>query len=238
MKTLFESLVIEAYDPENYGGAAQVAGFYIMIDHKEGFGAGGELDVKIQGQKIIIKEKKAPSRDKMHHAYLCIEKPGAYSFDIQADCDVDLSIKSEKAVKEINVATSGKPLSRLFIDCKKCQFVNLSKSDINYFGFDGQTKLQEVVGPTSKECGFRIAKCPNLEALDFSGIMSTPSNGGEGRLYIRNCKKLSSIRPPQAVGMDVHLEKLPALSAAVVKTISDIATKSGHNCFDLDKNRS
>lgn len=30
-----------------------------MIDHKNGFGRGGELDVQIRGTKITIKEKKA-----------------------------------------------------------------------------------------------------------------------------------------------------------------------------------
>lgn len=237
MKSLYESLVIEAWEPESYGGAAQGAGFYIQADHKNGFGAGGELDIKIQGQKITIKEKKASS-DKSHHVYIDIDKPGTYNFDIQADCDIALYIKSEKAVKEINLATSGKPIARLHMDCKKCQFVNLSKSDIGYFDFDGQTKLQELAGPTAKECGFRIAKCPNLESVDLSGIVSTPTNGGEGRLYIRNCKKLSSIRPPQAVGMDMNLEKLPALSAAAAKVVADVVTKSGHKCYDLDKNRS
>lgn len=236
MKSLYESLVIEAYEPESYGGAAQGAGFYVLADHKNGFGAGGELDIKIQGQKVIIKEKKA-SGDKYHMVYLDIEKPGTYNFDIQADCDIQLNIKSEKAVKEIILTTSGKPIVRLFIDCKKCQFVNLTKSDIGYFDMDGQTKLQELAGPTSKECGFRIAKCPNLEELDLSGIMSTPTNGGAGRLYIRNCKKLTSIRPPQAVGMDLNLEKLPALSTAAAKVVADVVTKSGYICYDLDKQR-
>ena len=166
MKSLYESLVIEAWDPESYGGAAQGAGFYIQADHKNGFGAGGELDIKIQGQKIIIKEKKS-SGDKVHYVYVDIEKPDTYNFNIQADCDISLYIKSEKAVKEINLATSGKPIAKFFVDCKKCQFVNLSKADICYFDFDGQTKLQELVGPTAKECGFRIAKCPVVICFEF-----------------------------------------------------------------------
>lgn len=237
MKSLYESLVIEDWDPESYGGAAQGAGFYVQADHKDGYTAGGELDIKIQGQKITIKEKKSVG-DKAHRVEVDIEKPGTYNFDIQADCDISLYIYSEKAVKGINIATSGKPIANLFMDCKKCQVVNLSEADICYFDFDGQTKLQELIGPTAKECGFRIAKCPNLESVDLSGIVSTPTNGGTGRLYIRNCKKLSTIRPPQAVGMDVNLEKLPALSAAAAKVIADVATKSGYKCFDFDKQRS
>ena len=237
MKSLYETLVIEEWDPESYGGAAQGAGFYVQADHKDGYTAGGELDIKIQGQKITIKEKKS-SGDKAHRVHLDIEKPGTYNFDIQADCDISLYIYSERAVKGINLATSGKPIANFFMDCKKCQFVNLSKADICYFDFDGQTKLQELTGPTAKECGFRITKCTNLESVDLSGIMSTPTNGGMGRLYILNCKKLSSIRPPQAVGMDVNLKKLPALSAAAAKVIADVATKSGHICYDFDKPRS
>lgn len=224
------------WEPESYGGSAQGVGFQVQADHKQGFGAGGVLDISIKGQKIIIKEKK-PGDSRGHHVYLDIIKPGAYNFDVQTDCDITLYLKTEKTVKEINFATSGKPIDRFIYDCPKCPFLNLSKSDIGYFDIDGQTKLQELVGPTSKECGFRVAKCPNLESIDFSGILSTPTNGGVGRLYIRNCKKLSSIRPPQAVGMDMNLEKLPALSAAAAKVVADVVTKSGHICYDLDKKR-
>lgn len=140
-----------------------------MIDHKNDFGAGGELDVKIQGTKITIKEKKAPSRDG-HHAYLCIDKPGNYDFDIQTDCDIT----------------------------------------------------------------FRIAKCPNLESTILDKILSTPVMT-TGRLYILNCKSLVSIVPPQAVGMPIHLEKLPTLNAASVQACEDVCKKSNQDFFDLDK---
>ena len=113
MKSLYESLVTEEWDPESYGGAALGAGFYVQADHKEGYTAGGELDIKIQGQKIIIKEKKSVG-DKAHRVEVDIEKPGTYNFDIQADCDISLYIYSEKAVKGINIATSGKPITNLF----------------------------------------------------------------------------------------------------------------------------
>ena len=235
MKSLEHILCCEQYNPAEYGGSAQGKGFYIVADHKNGFGQGGELDIKIAGNKITIKENKKPSRsDQGHYVFLVFEKAGKYNLDIAAGCG-NLNLRIGGVCKaSLVLSTSGSPIQSLFIDNKKLETIDLKGADFGYMDFDGLTALKSIIGPTSKECGFRIAKCTNLTSVDFSNILTTP-RGTSGRLYVRNCKKLATLMLPQAIGMDLHLEKLPALSQALKQLAKELCEKSGVKYIDLDK---
>lgn len=239
MKSLEEVLLCEAYEPENYGGAAQGKGFYILIDGLVGSKHDGETDVTINGNKITIKEKSPISRG-THRAYICFEKAGNYNIDIQADCDIDLQVGGACKINNLQINTTGKPLAAIYVSNQKVVNLDLSNTDTGYLGLDGVTALKNVVGPKSKECGFRIAKCSNLESVDLSNIINTPTgkrDGGAGysigRLYIRNCKKLSVIDFPQAIGMDLQLEKLPLLNDATKNAAQALCDKCGAKFIDM-----
>lgn len=230
MKSLEQVLCCEAYDPNQYGGAAQGKGFYLVIDNKQGFGAGGELDVTIKGNKIDIKEKKAPAQGN-HDAFLCFEKAGSYNFEINADCDIKLRLGGMCKISNLTVKTTGKPLINVYLDIKKCEVFDISGVDTGRVDLDNLGGVKRLIGPTAKQCGFRIAKCSNLESIDLSGIQNTPKESG--RLYIRNCKKLTSIDFPQAISMPLQLEKLPSLAPGVSAAADKLCKKCNVQYYDM-----
>lgn len=230
MKSLEEVLLCEAYEPNEYGGSAQGTGFYIVIDNKQGMGAGGVLDVKINGNKISIKEKSKPTRGE-HDAFLCFEKAGNYELDIQSNCSMKLRIGGACKIGNLKINTSGHPLGPVYLEAKKCDRLDLKGSDAEYVGLDNLTAIKDFVAPTSKECGFRIAKCNNLESVDLSGIQNTPA--GMGRLYIRNCKKLAAISLPQAISMPLQFEKLPAINAGAKQLAQKLCDKCKVQFYDM-----
>lgn len=230
MKSLEEVLLCEAYEPENYGGAAQGKGFYIVADHKQGFGAGGELDVTIASNKISIKEKVKPNNGN-HDVYVCFEKAGNYDLDFNIDCDAKVRFGGMCKVGNLKVKTSGKPLESVFLDIKKCEVFDLGDADALRVDLDNLTAIKQFIGPKAKECGFRIAKCNNLVSIDLSNILNTPA--ANGRLYIRNCKKLSSIDFPQAISMDLQLEKLPVLNDATKSAAQALCDKCSVKFIDM-----
>lgn len=231
MKTLAEVLLNEAYEPENYGGAAQGKGFYILADHAQGFAAGGELDIKINGNRVIIKEISKPKRGD-HKLYLCFEKAGNYNLEFQTDCDADLELAGQCKVGNLTVKTTGKPFSRVYLGIKKCDTFDLSGTNTGRVDLDNLTAIKTFIGPKSNECGFRIAKCNNLVSVDLSGIQNTP-NDATGRLYIRNCKKLTTINFPQAISMPLHLEKLPSLAPDVAADAEKLCKKCNVQYIDM-----
>lgn len=231
MKTLAEVLLNEAYEPEKYGGAAQSKGFYILADHEEGIGAGGKLDIAINGTKVIIKETSKPKRGN-HRMYLCFEKAGKYDLEFQADCDIDIDFAGQCKVGNLTVKTTGKPFSSIYLSLKKCDTFDLSEANTGRVDLDNLTAIKTFLGPKANVCGFRIAKCNNLTTVDLSGIQNTP-NDATGRLYIRNCKKLTTIDFPQAISMPLHLEKLPSLDPAVATAAEKLCKKCNVQYIDM-----
>lgn len=230
MKSLESVLLCEEYDPKEYGGGAQGKGFYIAIDNKQGFGAGGELDVTISGGKITIKEKSKPNSGD-HHALLWFEKAGNYDLDIHSDCAINIRFGGLCKVGNLKVKTSGKPFESAYLDIKKCEVFNLEEAGASRVDLDNLTAIKQFIGPKSNECGFRIAKCNNLISVDLSDILNTPA--APGRLYIRNCKKLTSIDFPQAISMPLHLEKLPALSNGTKVAAEELCKKCKVQYIDM-----
>lgn len=202
--------------------------FYIGIDAKSSDGA---TDVKIVGNKIIIREL-APETawSGNHQAYLRASKAGSYTFDIDTDCPITLNIMQGPA-QSISLKTSGQPLA--FVTAahtlNTLEVLDMSGAEVDGFFMDGREdgwrKLREIYGPTCKECVFGFGYCKSLKYVDLSGIGSTPSD--MVTVTIKKCPQLKTIIPPQAFTCNVYLEDSPKIDQSSIDAFKEVCERSG-----------